>query len=98
MAKTEVDSAGRSVAVLRQDSANAAQMRVGFSYDGFSQLRSLVRTKNGVDKAHRTEYDRQGQTVKSIDANSKESTAAEPIFRDSYLLVAIVFTGFCNPG
>ncbi len=76
VAKTEYDSAGRSLAVLRQDSSNAAQMRVGFSYDGFSQLRSLIRTKNGVDKAHRTEYDRQGRTVKSVDANEKESTAA----------------------
>ena len=56
VAKTEIDSAGRSVGVVRQDSVNAAQTRVGFSYDGFSQLRSLIRTKNGSEKAHRTEY------------------------------------------
>ncbi len=84
VAKTEYDSAGRSLAILRQDSSNAAQMRVGFSYDGFSQLRSLIRTKNGVDKAHRTEYDRQGRTVKSIDAKEKESSAAYAPFCKEY--------------
>ena len=76
LAKTSYDSSGRSLAVLRQDSAHTTpEKRVGFAYDGFSQLRALLRTKNGTEKAHRTEYDRQGRTLESIDANGKTSTA-----------------------
>ncbi len=74
LAKVVSDSAGRPVAVNREDSSNASQLRVGFSFDGFSQLRALSRIKNGVEKSHTAEYDRQGRTIKSTDANSKVST------------------------
>lgn len=85
VSKTQIDSAGRTVAVLRQDSEHQEpQMRVGFAHDGFSQLRSLIRIKNNAEKAHRTEYDRQGRTVKSIDANGKESTASYAPFCKEY--------------
>ncbi len=74
--KTQHDPLGRVTSVLREDSTHSAQSRVKFAYDGFSRVRSLIRQKNGVDKAHSSEYDRQGRTIKSIDANGKESSAA----------------------
>lgn len=76
LALMEYDSAGRPLAVKREDSSNSAQLRVGYGYDGFSQLRSLTRLKNGLEKSHTSTYDRQGRTVSSTDFNGKTSTAA----------------------
>ena len=77
LAKTEYDSAGRPVAVKRQDNNHGPELRVGFSYNGFSQLTALKRLKNGVEKSHTSdEFDRQGRLLKSTDANGQESTAA----------------------
>jgi RHS repeat-associated protein len=74
LAKVVSDSAGRPIAVNREDSNNASQLRVGFAFDGFSQIRALARIKNGIEKSHTAEYDRQGRTIKTTDANGKSST------------------------
>ncbi len=76
-AVTEYDSMGRVLQTLRKDNNHTAgELRVGFTYDGFSQLRSLIRIKNEELKAHRFSYDRQGRLKSSVDANEKESTTA----------------------
>ena len=77
LAKLEYDAAGRTTAVKRQDSSNAAQLRVGFAYNGFSQLKALKRLKNGVEKSHTVDsWDRQGRPLQTTDANGNSSTSA----------------------
>lgn len=51
-------------------------MRVGFGYDGFSQMRALKRIKNGAIKSHTADYDRQGRSTKSTDPDLRTSTVA----------------------
>ena len=53
---------------------------MGFAYDGFSQLRSLIRLKNGNERAHTAEYDLQGRTVKSTDAKNSAPGTVDPKF------------------
>ena len=76
--KTEIerDTFGRPIKVFRDKDGSTQEMRVGFSYDGFSQLRALTRIKNQAEKSHTSSYDRQGRTVSSIDPLNQESTAA----------------------
>ena len=81
LGKIVYDSAGRPLRINRQDSSNSDQLRVGFSYDGFSQLRSLIRLKHlGLTSeavvAHTAKYDRQGRVTESVDPNGKTSTSA----------------------
>jgi RHS repeat-associated protein len=76
LTKIEHDALGRPVAVKRQDSGHAAELRVGFAYNGFSQLRALKRIKNGTEKSHTVDaWDRQGRALQTTDANGKSSTA-----------------------
>ncbi len=77
----EYDSAGRPLAVKRKDSVNTSEeLRVGFAYDGFSQLRSLIRLKSGVERGHTAEYDRQGRTIKTTDAKNSDPSVVDPKF------------------
>jgi len=81
LGKIVYDSAGRPLRINRQDSSNSDQLRVGFSYDGFSQLRSLIRLKHlgltsEAEVAHTAKYDRQGRVTESVDPNGKTSTSA----------------------
>ena len=75
--KLHYDPLGRVTAIVQKDNEHADQLRVGFGYNGFSQLRYLRRLKNGVEKDHSVDsWDRQGRVLQTTDANEKSSYMA----------------------
>jgi|GEM_PF-1666622 len=73
----QYDIAGRLTALYRDiDDLSNQEFRVGYSYDGLSQLTALTRTKLGNPEDFTFSYDRLGRVVESKDPREKASTAA----------------------
>ena len=74
----EYDPLGRVKNVLRDVNSTSQEVRVGFDYDGFGQVRALKRlTSDGYSfNSRRVDYDRLGRSVKTTDFRERESFAS----------------------
>ena len=61
------DNASRLTAVSAQITPISSQFRVGYAYNGFSNLKQLVRLMNGSNKSVSYQHDRLGRMVRSTD-------------------------------
>ncbi len=78
------DAAARLQKVERAIGGSTMQTRVSYGYDGFSQLRQLVRLKDSTSQTYEFTYDRLGRQTSVKDPRNKVSTTAYERFCKRY--------------
>ena len=70
------DTSNRLTATTSQISSSASQLRVGYDYNGFSNLKQLQRLMNGSSKSTSYQYDQLGRLNSATDFLGNASTVA----------------------